>query len=241
MERKEFLRAGALFTGASLITRDVHAATDIQHMVMDKLVDADGNFVQAPLPYDEDALEPFMDAETLHLHHAFHHGGAVKGANADRDMITKALAGGDNAMAEHWNKKLSHHFGSHLLHSIFWTNLTARKNEPSASLKQRVESSFGTFDMMKQQLAVTAKGIDGNGWGVLVYQPYTGRMAVTPCENHEKLMQWSAVPLLVVDVWEHAYYLKHRNRRADFVDALFAIIDWDNVAARLDDAEKRFR
>ncbi|HMC98228.1 MAG TPA: superoxide dismutase, partial [Flavobacteriales bacterium] len=216
-------------------------AASLNESGLDRLTDANGQFVHGPLPYAEDFLEPYMDAETLHLHHAFHHGGAVKGANNDRAMIAKALEAGDQPMMEHWNKKLSHHFGSHVLHTIFWTNLIAKANTPSPTLLARIEASFGTFENLKTQLASTAKSIDGNGWGVLVYQPYTGRMGVTPCENHEKLMQWSAIPLLVVDVWEHAYYLKHRNRRTDFVDALFSIIDWDNVAARLDDAERRFR
>ncbi len=241
MHRRTFLTAGAAATGVGLANALTPSVPEIFTTPFDRLVDADGKFTLAPLPYKEDFLEPFMDGETLHLHHEFHHGGAVTGANKDRDQIAQAVANGDNAMMEHWNKKLSYHFGSHLLHSIFWTNLTSRKNEPSASLLQRIEASFGSFDNLKKQLATTAKSIDGNGWGVLVYQPYTGRMAVTPCENHEKLMQWSAIPLLVVDVWEHAYYLKHRNRRADFVDALFAIIDWDNVAMRLDEAEQRYR
>src|SRR5690349_3632479 len=120
MERKNFLRAGALFTGAALITRDVHAANDIQDMGLDKLVDADGNFVQAPLPYAESALEPFMDAETLHLHHAFHHGGAVKGANNDLTKLKAAMANNEQASITYWSRKLSYHLSSHVLHSIFW-------------------------------------------------------------------------------------------------------------------------
>ena len=80
--------------------------------------------------------------------------------------------------------------------------------------------------------------MDGNGWGILVYQPYSDSLTVLQCEKHEKLMQWGAIPLLVIDVWEHAYYLKYKNKRPDFVDALFNIISWDNVALKLDEAVK---
>ena len=87
-------------------------------------------------------------------------------------------------------------------------------------------------------IAATSKNVDGNGWGILAYQPYSDSLTVLQCENHEKLTQWGAIPLLVIDVWEHAYYLKYKNKRTDFVDALFNIINWDNVALRLDEAVK---
>lgn len=233
MERKDFLRAGALFTGAALITRDVHAAADIQGMGLDKLVDADGNFVQAPLPYAESALEPFMDAETLHLHHAFHHGGAVKGANNDQAKLKAAMDANDQAQLTYWSRKLSYHLSSHVLHSIFWTNLAAKKSSPQGELLKRIEKDFGTLDRLWAALASMSKDIDGNGWGVLGYHPYTDKLLLMPVENHERITHWGALPLLVIDVWEHAYYLKFKNKRPDFVDNLQQLVDWDNVAARL--------
>jgi Fe-Mn family superoxide dismutase len=241
MQRKEFLRAGALFTGAALVTRDVHAAGDIQSLGLDKLVDADGNFVQAPLPYAESALEPYMDAETLHLHHAFHHGGAVKGANADLAKLKAAMEANDQASMTYWSRKLSHHLSSHVLHSIFWTNLSVKKTAPTGELLQRIERDFGGVDRLWSSLAALSKDIDGNGWGLLGYHPYTDKLLLMPVENHERITQWGVLPLLVIDVWEHAYYLKFRNRRAEFVDNLAQLIDWDNVAARLDSAVKATR
>ena len=89
------------------------------------------------------------------------------------------------------------------------------------------------IDKLLSYIATTSKTIDGNGWGILGYQPYSDSLTVLQCENHEKLTQWGVIPLLVIDVWEHAYYLKYKNRRADFVDALVKIINWDNVAFRL--------
>lgn len=241
MERKEFLRAGALFTGAALLTRDVHAATDIQGLGLDKLVDAEGNFIQAPLPYAESALEPFMDAETLHLHHAFHHGGAVKGANNDQAKLKAAIDACDQAQLTYWSRKLSYHLSSHVLHSIFWTNLGTKKTAPQGELLKRIEKDFGTVDRLWSALANMSKDIDGNGWGVLGYHPYTDKLLLMPVENHERITHWGALPLLVIDVWEHAYYLKFKNKRPDFVDNLQQLVDWDNVAARLDAAMKATR
>lgn len=241
MQRKDFIRTGALFTGAALITGDVSATQDIQDLGLDRLVDAEGNFIQAPLPYAVDALEPHMDAETLQLHHAFHHAGAVKGANADMVKLKVAMDANEQASMSYWSRKLSHHLSSHVLHSIFWTNLSTKKTAPGCELLKRIEKEYGTLDRMWAALAALSKDIDGNGWGVLGYQPYTDKLLLMPVENHERITQWGTLPLLVIDVWEHAYYLKFRNRRTEFVDNLAQLIDWDNVAARLDAALKATR
>ena len=204
---------------------------------MDKLVDENGNFIQQKLPYAENYLEPYMDAETLHLHYTFHHGGAVKGANSDMKKIKEALDTNLETV-DFWTKKLSFHFSSHILHSIFWTNLNNKQTSPSGEFLRRIEKNFGSYDRLKTYIAATSKNVDGNGWGILGYQPYSDSLMVLQCENHEKLTQWGVIPILVIDVWEHAYYLKYKNKRADFVDALFNIINWDNVAQRLDLALK---
>jgi superoxide dismutase, Fe-Mn family len=140
-----------------------------------------------------------------------------------------------------WTKKLSYHVSSHILHSIYWTNLTGKPKEPSDRMLKQIEKDFGGFDKLKLYLAETAKNVDGNGWGVLGFQPYSNSLMILQCENHEKLLQWGVVPLLVVDVWEHAYYLKYRNKRTDFVDAIFNILNWDNASQRFDEALKLAR
>ena len=175
-----------------------------------------------------------MDAETLHLHHSFHHGGAVKGANKDIEMIKKVMDSGDLIMADHWTKKLSFHLSSHILHSIFWTNLAKKKSQPTGNLRKRIEKDFGSTNKMQGLLVKLSKSIEGSGWGILAYQPYSDNLVVLQCENHQKLTVWGAIPLLVIDVWEHAYYLKYKNKRGDFVDALMNIVNWDNVAQRYD-------
>ena len=238
MNRKIFLKAGSLAGAVTILGSTNAFAKNFVDNDIDKLVDGSGNYILQPLPYNENFLEPYMDAETMHLHYTFHHGGAVKGANTDLQMIKKALDENNLQTVDYWTKKLSYHFSSHVLHSIFWTNLTNKKSDPKAELLKRIEKNFGSFDKLKALIAQTSKNVDGNGWGILAYQPYSDSLTVLQCENHEKLTQWGAIPILVIDVWEHAYYLKYKNKRTDFVDALFNIINWDNVAQRLDTAVK---
>jgi Fe-Mn family superoxide dismutase len=238
MNRKELLQNTLILSSAAVLPANSLLAASVNESKLDKLTDASGNFIQQPLPYAENFLEPAMDAETLHLHYTFHHGGAVKAANNDLKKIKEALDSNNLETVDYWTKKLSHHFSSHILHTIFWTNLTNKKTEPAGELKTRIEKNFGTYEKLKTYIAQTAKNVDGNGWGILGYQPYSDALTVLQCENHEKLTQWGVIPLMVIDVWEHAYYLKYKNKRADFVEALFPIINWDNVAQRLDSALK---
>lgn len=238
MNRKEFFQNSIILSGATLLPSNSMFAASIQEGGMDKLTDENGNFIQVTLPYAENFLEPYMDAETMHLHYTFHHGGAVKAANNDLKKIREALDANNTETIDFWTKKLTYHFSSHILHSIFWTNLSNKKTAPTGELLKMIEKSFGSYEKLQTYIASTSKNVDGNGWGILAYQPYSHSLVVLQCENHEKLTQWGAIPLLVIDVWEHAYYLKYKNKRADFVDALFNIIHWDNVAERLNVAMK---
>jgi Fe-Mn family superoxide dismutase len=238
MDRKNFLKSGAALGALSVLPGESVFGQSLNELKSDRLTDDRGEFVLQPLPYKPEFLEPYMDAETVNLHYTFHHGGAVKGANKDMQMIRKAMDENNLETVDFWTKKLSYHFSSHALHSIFWTNLTNKKTEPGGDLLKRIEKDFGSYDRLKGYIAATSKNVDGNGWGILAYQPYSDKLSVIQCENHEKLIQWGAVPLLVIDVWEHAYYLKYKNKRADFVDALFNIINWENVEQRLQLATK---
>ena len=241
MNRKDFLKSGALIGAAAIVGSNNAFAQNLTNNNIDKLADTNGNFIQQPLPFSESFLEPYMDTETLHLHYTFHHGGAVKGANKDIVMIKKALDDNNLDTVDFWTKKLSYHSSSHILHSIFWTNLTNQQTQPKGELLKFIEKDFGSYDRLKVLIAETAKNVDGNGWGILACQPYRNSLTILQCENHEKLIQWNAVPILVIDVWEHAYYLKYKNKRTDFVDALFNIINWDNVADRLNNAKLQIK
>lgn len=238
MNRKDFMMTSAILGGISLLPTNNAFSQSLQQSGLDKLTDKDGNFALQPLPYNENFLEPSMDQETLHLHYTFHHGDAVKAANKDLAMIKKAIDENSLDTVDYWTKKLSYHLSSHILHTIFWTNLTNKKTDPSGTLLKQIEKDFGSYDKLKILIAKTSKGVDGNGWGILGYQPYTQKLTVMQCENHEKLTQWGVIPILVIDVWEHSYYLKYRNRRAEFVDNLLPIINWDNAAERFSHALK---
>lgn len=238
MNRIDFIKNTALFGSASLFTSSNLFAEGLQTSGMDQLVDANGNFALQPLPYAKSFLEPHMDEETLHLHYTFHHGGAVNGANKDLAMISKGLDENDLATTDFWTRKLAYHLSSHVLHTIFWTNLTNKATQPKNQILKQIEKDFKSYDNLKSLIASTAKGVDGNGWGILGYMPSGKKLIVVQCENHERLALWGVIPLLVIDVWEHSYYLKYRNKRGDFVDNLFNIINWDNVAQRFDAALK---
>lgn len=206
---------------------------------IDKLQNDKGEFMLAPLPYSYDALEPYMDAETLNLHHTFHHGGAVKGLNNDLKKINELLEKNDLETIDYWVKKSAYHGSSHILHTIFWTNLKkGGGGEPTGNLLKMIEKQYGTYDKFKNLLISVSNNVDASGWGVVAYHPVSNQISVLQCENHEKLTQWGAIPLLIIDVWEHAYYLKYKNRRPEFVSAVFNIIDWDNVSFRLNNALK---
>jgi Fe-Mn family superoxide dismutase len=238
MNRKDFIKNSMILSGATLLPPNNAFTAGLQQSGMDKLTDENGNFALQPLPYAENFLEPNMDQETVHLHYTFHHGDAVKAANKDLQMIQKALDENSIETVDYWTKKLSYHLSSHILHTIFWTNLSNKRSDPKGALLKQIEKDFGSYDKFKVLIAKTSKGVDGNGWGILGYHPATRKLTVMQCENHEKLTQWGVIPVLVIDVWEHSYYLKYRNRRAEFVDNLFSVLNWDNVAARFELAQK---
>lgn len=238
MNRNNFIKASAMLGGTSLLPANSLFAQSLAESGMDKLADEQGDFIQQPLPYNKNFLEPYMDEETLHLHYTFHHGNAVKAANKYQAQIREALNTNSLENVDFFTKKLSLQFSSHILHTIFWTNLSNKKTEPSGVLLTEIEKSFGSYDKLKLLIAQLSKSVDGNGWGILAYQPYSKRLCVLQCENHEKLTQWGCIPLLVIDVWEHAYYLKWKNNRGGFVDNLFSILNWNNAQERLQIALK---
>ena len=141
MDRKKFLKTSAILAGTTILPSNSIFANNINNNGIEKITDDKGNFIQQSLPYNIDHLEPFMDSETLDLHHSFHHGGAVKGANKDIEMIKRSIKQNDFNMVDHWTKKLSFHLSSHILHSIFWTNLTKRSSTPSGALLKKIEKS----------------------------------------------------------------------------------------------------
>ena len=235
--RRQFMEASAV-AGAGLIAAQLSQpayAAEGTHL-MDKLTDASGKYAAAPLPFAYDALEPVIDARTVELHYNFHHKPAAAAANKAEEALAKARESGDFALVKHYEKELAFQLSSHILHTIYWTNLSGKGGEPKGALAKAIGAEFGSYEKCKAQLLAAAAAVEASGWGMLAYHPATKKLMILQCENHQKLTAWGAQPLLLLDVFEHAYYLKYQNRRADYLNSLFSIINWDNVAARFDAA-----
>lgn len=189
-----------------------------------------------PLPYAYDALEPHIDEQTMRLHHDKHHQGYVNGLNAALEKLESARSAGDFAAIKAVSRDLAFHGSGHLLHSIFWPNMAPAGQggggEPSGELAAQINKDFGSFANLKAHFSAAAKAVEGSGWGILAWEPNGGQLVVLTAEKHQNLTQWGVVPLLVLDVWEHAYYLKYQNNRGAYVDAFWNVVNWSDVEQR---------
>jgi Fe-Mn family superoxide dismutase len=185
-----------------------------------------------PLPYAYDALEPYIDKETLTIHHDKHHAGYVKNFNVAMKKLEEARASGDYSLIKHWSREFAFNGSGHVLHSLYWGNMSPKGSEPQGELLEAINKSFGGFDRFRDQFMGATNAVEASGWGVLAYEPYMGHLAVLQAEKHQDLTIWGALPLMVCDVWEHAYYLKYQNRRGEYVKNFFAIINWAEVGRR---------
>jgi Fe-Mn family superoxide dismutase len=186
-----------------------------------------------PLPYAYNDLEPVIDEKTMQLHHDKHHAAYVKGLNTAEQKLAEAMKAQDFSTIKSLERDLAFHGSGHILHSIFWNNLSPKsKGKPEGLLLQALESEFGNFNNFKSQMIAATTSVEGSGWGIFAFQPIWQKLVILQAEKHQNLTQWGAIPLLVIDVWEHAYYLQYQNRRADFVKNIFDIINWDDVSER---------
>lgn len=184
------------------------------------------------LPYEYNALEPYYDEETLRIHHDVHHKSYVDGLNNAESKLDEARSKGDYALIKHWEKELAFHGSGHILHTLFWENMCPSKNEPGGKLLDQIEKDFGSYENFQKQFSAAAIAVEGSGWAILCWNPCFNKLVILQCEKHQNLTQWGVAPLLVLDVWEHAYYLKYRNKRADFVNVFYNIINWNSVNMR---------
>ena len=188
------------------------------------------------LPYEYNSLEPHIDEQTLQLHHDKHHAGYVKSANAALAKLTEMREQGNYSDIKSVEKDLTFHVSGHLLHSLFWINLcpASKCQEPnSGRLFEQIKNDFGSFEIFKEQFSATALAVEGSGWCLLVWDSLSKSLIILQVENHQKLTIWSSKILLVLDVWEHAYYLKYQNKRNEFIENFWKIINWKEVENRL--------
>jgi len=189
------------------------------------------------LPYDYAALEPYISRRIMELHHDKHHRAYVDGANRTLDQLEAMRAQGTSNGAGELAQALAFYVSGHILHSIFWRSLAPNAGgEPSGALAKAIERDFGSFQAFKKQFSDTAADIMGSSWAALVWDGVSRRMLVTQIHDHQSYTLQGAVPLLVLDAWEHAYYLQFESAKAKYFDAVWNVWNWPAVAQRLDAA-----
>lgn len=192
--------------------------------------DAAGVFVLPPLPYDKSALEPFIDSQTMEIHHGRHHKAYVDGANKAIKALRDIREGGDAGLIKHWSRELSFHGCGHMNHTLFWNMMApAGKGgggQPGGALAVAIDRDFGSFEKFVAHFKGAAAQVEGGGWAWLVVEPLSKRLQIIQQEKQQDLMLTGARPILGIDVWEHAYYLKYQNKRSDYVTAWMNVVNW---------------
>jgi len=197
-------------------------------------------FTLPPLPYPSDALEPYIDKMTMEIHHGKHHNAYVTNLNkaleSAPDLAGKSLeellASNCSAVPENIRTAVRNNGGGHANHSLFWTLMGAKKGgEPKGKIGEAIKSSFGGFEAFKEKFAAAASSRFGSGWAWLL-KDGSGKLEITSTANQDSPLMEGKFPVLGLDVWEHAYYLKYQNRRPDYITAWWNVVDWDAVDKR---------
>ncbi len=195
-----------------------------------------GQFTQKPLPYAYNALEPFIDSQTMEIHYSKHHAAYIKnlnaavvGTEAEKMSITEIFAN-----VSKLSPAIRNNAGGHFNHELFWTILTPQKDtKPSSELEKAINESFGSIDALKEKMNTAAATRFGSGWAWL-YVDASGKLAVCSTANQDNplmdIAENKGTPILGIDVWEHAYYLKYQNKRADYLTAIWNVINWTEVS-----------
>ncbi len=196
-------------------------------------------YVLPNLEYDYGALEPHISGRIMELHHGKHHRAYVDNANKLLEQLHEARQKGNFDSVGTLGRALAFNVSGHVLHSIFWRNLAPKAGgRPTGELAQAIDKHFGSFDAFKQQLNKTAATIMGSGWAALMWDAFSAQLVVTQIHDHQSSTIEGAVPLLVLDAWEHAFYLQYQNEKTKFFDAVWNLWNWSDVAARFADARR---
>ncbi|MGI8696712.1 MAG: superoxide dismutase [Mycobacteriales bacterium] len=186
------------------------------------------------LPYDYSALEPHISAKIMELHHDKHHQTYVSGANTALEKLAEARANGALDTVNMLQKNLAFNLAGHVNHSVFWPNMSADGGgQPDGELADAVTESFGSFEAFQAHFNAAAVGIQGSGWSILAWDPIGQQLIVEQLFDHQANLAVGTQPLLMLDMWEHAFYLQYQNVKADYVKAWWNVINWTDVAGRL--------
>ncbi|MEY4532257.1 MAG: hypothetical protein RI926_26 [Actinomycetota bacterium] len=197
------------------------------------------NYTLPELDYDYAALAPHISATIMELHHSKHHKAYVDGANMALEKLAEAREKNDFANINKLQKDLAFHLGGHTNHSIFWKNLTPGSEErPTGELAAAIDEFFGSFDAFKAQFNAVALGLQGSGWAFLAWDALGKNLIIEQLYDQQGNIAAGTIPLLMLDMWEHAFYLDYKNVKGDYVTAFWNIINWADVSARFDAARK---
>jgi superoxide dismutase, Fe-Mn family len=189
------------------------------------------------LPYDFSALEPHLSGKIMELHHGKHHAAYVKNANRAVEQLDEACRGDTCAGLVSLEKELAFHLSGHILHSLFWQNLQPKgAPEPTGDLATAVKRHFGGFDHFKRHMSQVAATIMGSGWAALVWEPLGQRLVITQIYDHQSNLSQSGVPIMVLDAWEHAYYLQYQSRKDEYFAAIWNVWNWQDISRRFQSA-----
>jgi len=192
------------------------------------------------LPYDYAALEPYISGEIMELHHDKHHATYVKGINTAVDQLSEMRDKEEFTFLGTLEKNLAFHLGGHVNHSVFWTNMSPDGGDkPVGDLAARIDADFGSFDKFRAQFEANALGVQGAGWSVLTWDMVAQKLYIVQHFDHQGNVPICMVPLLMLDMWEHSYYLQYKNDKATFVKQWWNIVSWADVQARFEKASKQ--
>lgn len=201
-----------------------------------------GIYTLPELPYDYAALEPHISGKIMELHHDKHHATYVNGANTALEKLAAAREANDLAAINQFSKDLAFNLGGHTNHSVFWTNLTPDSSgKPEGELAAAIDEYFGSFTAFQAHFTAAATGLQGSGWAVLAWDSIASRLVIFQLFDQQGNVPVGVTPLLMLDMWEHAFYLDYQNVKADYVKAWWNLVNWENVAQRLDNANKHFK
>ena len=192
------------------------------------------------LSYDYAALEPSISARIMELHHSKHHAAYVAGANTALEQLAEAREKNDFAGVNKLQKDLAFHLSGHINHSIFWTNLApSNSDRPEGELAAAISEFFGSFEAFQAHFNAVAMGIQGSGWAFLAWDSVGEKLIIEQLYDQQSNVATGSIPLLMLDMWEHAFYLDYQNVKGDYVKAFWNIIDWTNIAARFEAARTK--
>lgn len=193
------------------------------------------------LDYDYAALEPHISGRIMELHHSKHHQAYVNGINSALEQLDEARSSDNFANINRLQKDLAFHLGGHVNHSVFWKNLSPNGGEPTSNLAAALDEYFGSMSGFKAQFNAAAMGIQGSGWAVLAWDSLGQRMIIEQLYDQQGNIALGTIPLLMLDMWEHAFYLDYVNVKADYVKAFWNIVNWADVNKRFESVKLNSR